>query len=101
MKKKPPGQKSVVTGVSLPPDLDQWAKNYARRYTADPTLKSSFSLVVQQDLIEYREKIEREEGKGPLKEAESTDAGAKTTKPYKISATSSSIAGKARFRKAG
>jgi len=115
MKKKLPGQKSVVTGVSLPPDLDSWAKNYAKRSTGDPTMKSSFSLVVQQALLEFKARIEREEATdGPHEPqagkasstmkttpAATSSVGAGTINPSASSATLSSTAGKDRYRRAG
>jgi hypothetical protein len=101
MKKKPPGQKSVVTGVSLPPDLDAWAKNYARRSTGDPTLKSSFSLVVQQALHEFRARVEGKATSTETGAEEAVDVGAGTINPSASSATLSSTVGTGRSRRVG
>ena len=61
MKKKPPGQKSVVTGVSLPPDLYAWVMARVNAASSDPTSTRSASRIVQHALNEYRARIEMEE----------------------------------------
>lgn len=68
-----PGQKSVVTGVSLPPDLHAWLLARAKRPGSDPTMTSSASRVVQQALMEYRERIEAEERAMALRAAETPE----------------------------
>jgi hypothetical protein len=119
MKKKPPGQKSIVTGFSLPPDLHAWLTAHASEPSPDPTSVRSASRIVQQALLEYRDRIEAEEreaettdGEGPAKKRTRTkystakaepkaDAGANAISPSASFATSSSMGGKARYPKAG
>lgn len=112
MRKKPPGEKNVSVGVSLPPDLYDWVIARVMAPSPDPTLSRSASKIVKQALMEYRERIEREESAAPddLGKSEKTarsrerkrrSAGAKTINPSETFGISSSTAGKARYRKAG
>ena len=110
MKKKQPGEKSIVTGVSLPPDLHAWVTARVKESSKDdPTRKRSASAIVQQALLEYRARVEQAESKPPPKgKAKSTTAavaksvaGAKTIKPSAIYGTSSSTAGTGLYRRAG
>lgn len=113
MKKKPPGEKNVSVGVSLPPDLYEWVIARVKAPSPDPTLSRSASKIVKQALMEYRERVEREESGGPddlgkserttrsQRERKKGSAGAKTINPSESSATLSSMDGKARYRKAG
>jgi len=77
-------------------------------------MKSSFSLVVQQALLEFKARIEREEAADgphePAGKASSTkkkipaapsSVGAGTISPSASSATLSSTAGRDRYRRAG
>lgn len=101
MKKKPPGEKSIVTGVSLPPDLHAWVTARANEASDDPTTKRSASAIVQQALVEYRARLEA--ANPPTGKAKSTTAknamisgtraGAKTIIPSASSGTLSSMAG--------
>lgn len=120
MKKKPPGQKSIVTGVSLPPDLHAWLTAHANEPSPDPTSTRSASRIVQQALLEYRERIEKAEaeareaalgaaGKPAEGKARSAvrnamrtaNAGAKTIRPSESLGISSSTAGMDRYRRTG
>jgi len=115
MKKKLPEEKNISTGVSLPPDLYAWLMSRVSAPSLDPTSSRSASRIVQQALIEYRARIEREEATdGPHEpqagKAASTmkktpaapsSVGAGTINLSASSATLSSTAGKDRYRRAG
>ena len=73
MRKKPPGEKNISTGVSLPPDLYDWVVSRANEPSHDPTLSRSTSRIVKQALVEYRDRIEAEEREMALRAAETPE----------------------------
>ena len=124
MRKKPPGEKNISTGVSLPPDLYDWVVSRANEPSHDPTLSRSTSRIVKQALVEYRDRIEAEDREMALRAAETPErvapakknkvgkyltaaerkrarAGAKTISPSASSGTLSSMAGTGRSLRAG
>ena len=97
-----------MTGVSLPPDLHAWVTDRAHAASDDPTMKRSASRIVQQALMEYRERIERQEAANLTGKAENTTsprkadrAGAEIIRLSKNSGTLSSMDGRARSPRAG